>query len=291
MGGAESLGEANIEFLKSVRERIEKELGHLKKEIKDALMFQTLEDVRYFVNSGKDAKERYVLYLILKAHGKLTNADKGKTLDELRGYFTEEFGKEIGGGYFKDGTWRVTDFWPLGIDGDSHESYMMEFVNRHSEILGILSGGLYTGQLSLEGRLEFFDKREAQLMPSKKDIAKEKNGDWFVLYFLLKDRGFYVDHRWNIDDLNARFTEQKGKEHFGFYFKDGAWYTIDVAGVDEKHDSPSFLKAFEQTEGISYELLQDIQDAAPYAQHGKAVVSHVESLRKEYWEFKNETLH
>lgn len=156
------------------------------------------------------------------------------------------------------------------------------------------------------------EPKEGEKEALKNEIDKttllSKGEEFYVLYKLLDSEGLApINPNCDIYELRRPFTKERAQNHFGFYYENGGWHTADVSrwgpyptgvlynpgnlhrdlSIDETFETQNFLEAYDQYQGIRYELAEDTGDAPQFEDTDVEDVAHfIDQFRREYAEHK-----
>lgn len=155
------------------------------------------------------------------------------------------------------------------------------------------------------------NKKEALMKEIDERLESElisKGEEFYVLYKLLDSEDLAPKNP-NLDiyGLRTLFTKERANDSFGFYYEDGGWHTADVSrwgpypndtiynpgnlhrdlSFDESFETQNFLEAYDQYQGVRYELTEDTVDAPQFEDTDAEDVAHfIDQFRREYAEHK-----
>jgi hypothetical protein len=215
----------NIEKPKDLEApKASEKLSSLRQEVELELSERAQNEVEHFAKSGRDAKERYILYMTAKY---LLNRPVKETdsLEELQKVFDGKAGDQIGV-RFSHGYWFVEGANLIGMDRTVRAKYLLHVHQMAKDEQWYKKKVLDTSVEKFIDRLAFvFDANSPKAKPV--DLAQPRAGErpWntksrWVNYFLLKKFGGYADPLWDADQMddqvdNAFYDDLKYDDRSG----------------------------------------------------------------------------
>lgn len=206
---SDAAAKINIKPEKTVWDKMQENIDKRHAEIEKSLK----EDLGHFVNKGDDAKERYVLYTLLKYYlGYGNQVNRGAQLDDYRSIFNEDINpgiiEEIGFAWDTTTALNLSSMttspksrWVQpGLINTECGSYIIDIKNIDSKIRNFI-----------QHRVDEFDTAEKK--PSDETLAKTHNEEWYTHYKLVKNYGFYADYNWSIDQLKKQMFDHESAFH------------------------------------------------------------------------------
>lgn len=286
--------------------------SHLKKSGEAVKKFEKRnEDLEYFLESGPDAQERYVLYSLLKKilekipEDERIEIPQTASLEELQTYFDPDgdIAEETGLAYDGEQWVQVPTIFFLSPLPEALRAFIYDALERENAMESY--DEMYLSDLIKEDLLSpaltdikyirfartqnerFEEKEQVVELPEREKIARGE--EFYVLYRLLEDHGLRVDPLWDIYALRQQFKDFRGEKKFGFGFdeEENEWFSIDMNGENEYFHTSNFIEAYDKIEGLKHELVVDTSDA-PEEIDTQIVANSISNSRKFYQEWKEE---
>ncbi len=252
---------------------------------------QTKETVESFVKSGPHAKERALMYILLKQNG--AAVEMNTSLEEMRAQFTEELGQKVGFYYDHEKGWRGVDIGtgldaytdtPLGIS-------LPSFLRR-----GVIAEG--TSEVAertlneMRDTSNAFDQLSLKLQQTDAELAKTHSRDWYVQYKVLSALNFYADPYATDSEMAHEFEAARGRylsdtvnsgnpfSHYlskikSFFETEYAELKVETPST-EKYD-PALAKSHTEDWYVNYKTLKTMGSAVDLKWDDAVMAQHVAS--------------